>query len=134
MAKKYKPATKKKAGKAPFKKAVVKKKVAVKKKSTVVKKKDVKKKPETPVRKPAARTIIKKIPQKPVATPQKETIEIDLPVKETSPEINTDIINPVEDIITKSTKRESVRHYDNHNIRLSGKKGGFKPSGKKPLW
>jgi hypothetical protein len=135
MAKKTKPATKKKAGKATVKKAVVKKKVAAKRKSTVVKKKTVKKKPVTPARKPIARTIIKKITEKPVDAPQKESVEIDQPpVKETSPEINTDIVNPVEDIVTKSTQKEAARQYDNHHIRLSGKKGGFKPSGKKPLW
>jgi len=135
MAKKTKPATKKKAGKAPAKKAVGKKKVVAKKKSTVAKKKAVKKKPVTPVRKPAARTTIKKVPEKSVVTPQEEIVEIDLPpVKETSPEIKNDIPAPVESIDTKSIQKEAARHYDNHNIRLSGKKGGLKPSGKKPLW
>ena len=34
----------------------------------------------------------------------------------------------------KSLKRAAVRNYDNHHIRLSNRKGGLKPSGKKPLW
>jgi hypothetical protein len=127
--------------------------VAAKKKSTVVKKKAIKKKSVTPVRKPAARTIKtikKKTPKKPVVIPEKEIEEANQPpVKETSLEINNDITPPAQDIVTpvpdaitpeqdivviKETQKAAARHYDNHHIRLSSRKGGFKASGKKPLW
>lgn len=64
------------------------------------------------------------------------------PVEEKSPEVipvtNSSAAGMGMDIKSlqnsKSLQNEAVRHYDNNNIRLSNKKGGIKPSGKKPLW
>jgi hypothetical protein len=135
MTKKAKPAAKRKANKAPIKKAVIKKKAAVKKKKPIATKTVAKKKPVTPARKPTIRTIKNTGPKKPAATHPKERVETNLPpVEEKSPEINNDTITPVQTTVTKSAQKSAVRQYDNHNIRLSGKKGGLKPSGKKPLW
>jgi hypothetical protein len=135
MTKKAKPATKKKAGKVPVKKAVSKKKAAVKKKKPVATKTVTKKKSVTPARKPTIRTIKNTTPKKRPSTLPKERVETNLPpVEEKSPEINTATITPVQTTVTKSAQKSAVRQYDNHNIRLSGKKGGLKPTGKKPLW
>ena len=56
------------------------------------------------------------------------------PVEEKSPEINT-IASGFVDMNEKLNQRAAARQYDNRNIRLSKvKKGGPKPTGKKPLW
>ncbi len=157
------PAKKKVAKKATSKKTVAKKsltkkpvrrgvKAVAKKKTSVKKKAASKKKAVSRSRKPASRvtktaTRKKTVPQKLAVTAKakqrtkrilKKEIELPAdnnlaPVEEKSPEINTNkIIAPGMD--NKSLQRAAVRNYDNHNVRLSTRKGGIKPAGKKPLW
>ncbi len=123
-----KTATKKKTAS----KKVVAKKVAVKKKSVSIRKPvELLIKKATPVK-----TIVKKPT---VAAPKiQEPIPVETnlpPVAENSPEIIPVTNSSAPGMNTKSMQTEAVRHYDNHHIHLSNKKkGGIKPSGKKPLW
>ncbi|MDZ4794216.1 MAG: hypothetical protein SGI83_08055 [Bacteroidota bacterium] len=152
-----KAAPKKVAKKTATKKGVKKaapKKVAAKKKAVAKKTIPVKKKASANTRKPAARakkTLIrpKKIVSKASKAASFETkgkkatkakaveniVETNLPpVEEKSPEVQAfQTMAPVVDI--KSMQKVAVRNYDNHHLRLSNlRKGGIKPSGKKPLW
>jgi hypothetical protein len=139
---KSKTPSKKKGTKAPAKKKPVKK-VAVKKKAAPKK--------AASTRKTAARVAKKTIPKKTIrrkavetATKQKtkkkenkavvEKIQTPPPVEEKSPEVNTTPSAFVPGLDKKSMEQAAVRNYDNHHIRLSNRKGGVKPSGKKPLW
>ena len=135
------------AKKTPAKKSVTKKKPFTKK-STVVKNKVT-----GSARKPAAGVTKATTPKKTIrkkavvaATAKEktqqqsnkaavETLESTLPpVEEKSPAVNT-ITNGLSGMNEKSRQRAAVHQYDNHHIRLSNtKKGGPKPTGKKPLW
>jgi hypothetical protein len=141
---KSKTPSKKTGTKAPAKKKSAKKVVAKKKAAP---------KKAASTRKPAAGVTKKITPKKTIRrkaalaaiTKQKtkkkenkvvvETIEASLPpVEEKSPEINSNTSADVPGLDEKSMQRAAVRNYDNHHIRLSNRKGGIKPSGKKPLW
>ena len=140
---KSKTPSKKKGAKAPAKKKPVKK-VAVKKKAAPKK--------AVSTRKPAPRVAKKTSPKKTIrrkavesATKQKtknkenkkavEKIETQLPpVEEKTAEVNTSAGAFVPGLDKKSMQQAATRNYDNHHIRLSNRKGGIKPSGKKPLW
>jgi hypothetical protein len=141
----------KEKARVPAKKAVVKKKIAAKKstpsgkkatikKSTGVKKK---KKPLTRVSSQKKTTPKKAIPKKTVKPkikrtrnkPVVEAVESNLPpVEEKSSTINN-VMNQVPRTEMKKLRQKEVQNYNKHQIRLSSvKKGGPKPSGKKPLW
>ncbi len=146
---KSKTPTKKKGTKTPAKKKPVKKSAAKKKAAP---------KKASSTRKPAARAAKKTPPKKArsrkatetITTKQKtkkkenkavvETMEASLPpVEEKSQEVKevevNDNPNPaVPGMDKKSMQQAAIRNYDNHHIRLSNRKGGIKPSGKKPLW
>jgi len=141
---KSKTPSKKTGNKAPAKKKAAKKVVAKKKASP---------KKAISTRKPAARVAKKTPPQKTIrrkaaktaTTKQKtkkrenkavaKTIETSLPpVEEKSNEVNPNTNVPVLGLDKKSMQQAAIRNYDNHHIRLSNRKGGIKPSGKKPLW
>jgi hypothetical protein len=135
-----------KSGKAAPKKAVAKKTITKKRiapKKAVAKKTTIKKKPSNthnevqPLKKKANPQ--KAVARKPAVATSKtqEPLpkEINLPpVEEKSPEVVPFTNNSGPGEITKSMQKATVRHYDNHNIQLSNKKGGIRPSGKKPLW
>jgi len=145
-----KTAVKKKA--ATKKKAITKKKSIAKKKAAPKKATVTKKKAKVIQLKPKSKTIKKAAAPKPVRqktvvpkmadqqvekvpdqTPV-ETIETNLPpVEEKSPEVEH-IAIPLPGNDKKSMEQAAARHYDNHHIKLSNRKGGIKPSGKKPLW
>lgn len=133
------------------KKTATKKKAAVKKSNLIKKSTIAKKKTSIQSSKPTGKiikahtkknTITKKIAVAPTKEKVKKvyrkeiipSIENNLPpVEEKSPVVNTHtIVAPGMD--NKSLQRAAVRNYDNHHIRLSNRKGGIKPSGKKPLW
>lgn len=153
-------ATKKKA--VPKKKSAPKKKVAVKKKTAPKKKVTPKKAPvaktKTPVKKPVA-----KKPETPKVVPstsdpviqkenevvseiQKDTIRkniaerIEIPegAEQTAipfPSTETKPDEGVKGILNKSKRLAPARNHDPHHFKLNKvKKGGPKPSGKKPLW
>ncbi len=138
--------TKKKT--ATKKKALARKKTAVKKstshkRNTVPAKKVASKKAapsKRPVSKSSASTTTKKATSRPKAiTPIEEPQNNLPPVEEKSPELNSPEVNPVvahvQGMDPKTNRKEAIRHYNNHNIKLSSvKKGGPKPTGKKPLW
>jgi hypothetical protein len=127
--------------KAVAKKTATKKKTAAKK---VIAKKVIIKKKAASTRNAVKPLIKKAAPQKastrkPAVAAQKiqEPIPVETnlpPVEEKSPEVIPVTNSSAPGMITKSMQREAVRHYDNHHIHLSNKKGGIKPSGKKPLW
>jgi hypothetical protein len=139
--------------KAAPKKAAVKKKAPVRKKSVTVKKKTpVKKKAiakktvSKTTRKKAVTKPPKPLPVKPIAVDLQETqlrsaadmpetVEANHLVEENlaaQPEVES-VPVPVTD--KKTIWQATQRNYDQHNIRLNKiKKGGPKPSGKKPLW
>jgi hypothetical protein len=143
---------KKKGAKAP-KKTAVKKRVTTKKataKKTARKKRTATKKKTTGNKRVAVKRVIK-TPVTKKATPKKSATntrkkqktarvvklvpDTDLsPVEEQSPVIHA-VTGSLPDMTEKDRQRDANRNYDNHNIRLSStKKGGPKPSGKKPLW
>ena len=139
-----KKAVKKAAKKATVKKPVFKKKAVVKKAATRRKTQPARKavtrtRKAAPVKKTRtkkaaapvpARKKTKRVIAKPVQVPAENNLP---PVEEKAPVANNNpVIAPGMD--NKSLQQAAVRHYDNHHIRLSSKKGGIKPSGKKPLW
>lgn len=155
--------TRKKTAKTPprkkaVKKATTKKKAAKKavpkKKATTAKGKSIKNKLPVKSKSPGKaavrkKTITKKkaVPGKTAVTakakkrtkqlhPEKVLAPLDNnlpPVEEKSPAVNTaKIIAPGMD--NRSLQRAALRNYDNHHIRLSNRKGGIRPAGKKPLW
>ncbi len=145
------PVKKKAATKTIEKKPATKKKALVKDTGTQKKSKPAKKKAISNTLKPtglATETIThKKSTLKEVAVIEKanaktkkllnklveEPTESSLPpVEEKSPVINNPaIVAPGSE---KSIQRAAVRNYVKKQIRLSSKKGGTKPAGKKPLW
>jgi hypothetical protein len=128
--------------KAVAKKTAAKKKVAPVK--AVSKTKVVSKTKSAGIRKPVGllnkkaapeKTIVKKPAVAKKIVQEERTEEINLPpVEEKSPEIIPVMSSPAPGMDTKLMQKEAVRHYDNHNTHLSNKKGGIRPSGKKPLW
>jgi hypothetical protein len=130
-----------KGAKTAAKKAVTKK-TAVKKKAAPVK--AVSKTKSAGIRKPVGLLNKKAAPEKTIVNKpavakkivqEERTEEINLPpVEEKSPEIIPVMSSPAPGMDTKLMQKEAVRHYDNHNTHLSNKKGGIRPSGKKPLW
>lgn len=135
----------KKRAKVPSKKnTLVKKSTATKKSARI--KKNATRKTTAPATKKATlkKTILRKAittdtaKQKIKRTKNKttvETVERNLPpVEEKSSAVNN-VIDLVPDTDMKSLQQKAVQNYDKHQIRLSSvKKGGPKPSGKKPLW
>lgn len=144
------PANKKPVKKTATKKAATKKKVVSKKVTPIKKKSATKKKATSNKRKNVVRATktvtdkkvtpnavskkasekTKKLLNKLVELPTETNLP---PVEEKSPTVNTPaIVAPDRD--NKLLQRAAVRNYVKHQIRLSNKKGGLKPSGKKPLW
>lgn len=133
---------------APDKKTTLKK-TAVKKKATA-KKTVTKRKNNTPVKKTATATKKTTTRKKPVkktsslaaANPATNSMILTMPVstpilmeeaeKET---VEQSPAKPIPAEENKDKRRLTRRDYDPHRIRLNSvKKGGPKPSGKKPLW
>lgn len=123
------------AKKTAVKKVVAKKKAVIKKKAPAKKKASVKKS------KPAS-TAVKTSPEKKRAIKrtakkieQEQTVASLPPVEEKSTEIKHAVTENLSGMDQKALQRAAVRNYDNHHLRLSNtKKGGPKPTGKKPLW
>ncbi len=135
------PAKKKVAPKkTATKKLVTKKKVVAKKSRPADSKVITKKKAASKTRKTAPHTNetvtkkkanekTKKLLNKLVELPTEDNLP---PVEEKSPVVNNpNIVAPGRE---KSIQRAAVRNYVKKQIRLSSKKGGTKPAGKKPLW
>ena len=125
--------TKKKAG---AKKAATKKKIASKKGTAVKKSTAVVRNTGRSIRKPSARSVNATTSKKYIRS--KSTVsatESQLPpVEENSPAVIPIIaIEPGMD--KKSMHNSAVRNFDTPHMPISSiKKGGIKPSGKKPLW
>lgn len=126
---------KKTAKKAAPKKAAPKKKAVATKKKTAPKKKSIPAK-KTPVKRKASPAPVKKTrkPQPvPKITSAEEQNDVAAPVTDTPVVSMNRNVMPASD--RKSMQRAAVRNYDNHHLSISShKKGGPKPSGKKPLW
>lgn len=83
------------------------------------------------IAKKTAKPKVKRSPDKPVI----EAVEINLPpVEEKSSNVNNGMdMEPHTEM--KKIRQKEIQNYDKHQIRLSSvRKGGPKPSGKKPLW
>ena len=134
----------KKRPKAPAKKNTITRKSIATKKNIGAKKKATRKATVTVTKKA---TLKKSIQRKATATTAKqktkrtrnkitvEAVKSNLPPVEekSSAVINAIVVVPDTDM--KSLQRKMVQNYDKHQIPLSSvKKGGPKPSGKKPLW
>ena len=125
------------AKKAVAKKPVIKKKAAVKKRTPV--KKSIATKKATPQKIIKKTVVIAEVPKEKVASPeidiQVEAVASHNPLTEEKSIVEQTVITelPVPDKNTRQGK--FARNYDKHQIQLSSvKKGGPKPSGKKPLW
>ena len=128
-----KAAPKKKAAK----KTIPKKKAAAKKRTGIQPRRAIKRKTVAlaTVKKQSRKAKAKPITKKITATPVTGIDESQLPpVEEKSPEIINPATMAVPGMDNKSMQRAAALNYDNHSIRLSNKKGGIKPAGKKPLW
>lgn len=142
---------KKKATNPPVKKAAVKKvtpKKAIAKKKTPAKKSTAPKKntvakKASPVKK---KITSKKTPAKKAAVVENKSNQKNKQVKIKKPAMVETNQPPIEEksneipvqapgMNKEAIQQAAVRNYDKHQIRLSSvKKGGPKPTGKKPLW
>ena len=147
--KKKAPLKKKRAAKkTATKKALPKSRKPTAKKSTVIKKKTSPKKSVVAKKKPTAKKNITPVNETMVSIKQKETIRKNIAVNELNQKkviVQTEQLSlPLPEPEKKQRKKEffkrlkglkSVRNYDPHHFLLNKvRKGGPKPSGKKPLW
>ncbi len=132
---------KKATARVSSKKAVVKKKIAAKK--STENKKPLTKSSSTK-KATSQKTILKKAISKKTANPKikrtrnktvVEAVESNPPPVEDKSSTANNVIDLVPHTDLKKLRQKEIRNYDKYQIRLSSvKKGGPKPSGKKPLW